>query len=320
MKKALLILSLFIALSITAPAQAYELQTIEDTPVNNDFILGPGKTDLVLDPGEKTTKQISITNRLGKEQKFKVEIEDFSGSYDTEQTVKLFGEAKGPYSLKDYIHPEVSEFSLKHGERIIIPVNIEIPQDSQPGGLYASVLVSTVPSDEEAEQNKGQTKIISRLGTLFFLRVSGDVTESGSLQSFKLADSEKSFYEKGPIPFEIIFKNDGNVHLAPSGKIEITNLLGKKVGEVTVDSYFAMPNAARRRVVEWDRDMMFGMYTAKLTLDKNYQTGTSEPDVMSFSFWVMPWKTIVIVLIVLAGLLVAAKKVLGNFKFEVKRK
>lgn len=320
MKKTLLVIGWLLFLFGASSAFAYEVQLIEDTPVKEDFVLGPGKTDLVLDPGDKTTKQLTVTNRLGKDTKFKIEIEDFAGSYDTDQTVKLFGAVEGPYSMKDYLHPEIYEFSLKHGERIILPIEIEIPEDSESGGLYASVLVSTVPSEAEAEKNKGQTKLISRLGTLFFVRVSGDVYESGFLQDFKVSDSSKTFYEKGPIPFEIMFKNEGNIHIMPSGKIEINNFLGKKVAELEVDSYFSMPDSVRKRVVNWERENLFGFYTAHLTLDKNYQIEQNESEERSVSFWVIPWKIILLAVFALYVLIFILRKILGSFKFEIKKK
>jgi len=350
MKKEILALVMFLALGHANISLASSLETVENTPVANDFVLGPGKTDLSLKPGDKTTQQIMVTNRLGRDSNFKIEVEDFSGSYNTDQTVVLFGEAKGPYSMKDYIKPEVYNFNLKHGERITIPIEITIPKDSQPGGLYASVLVSVVPSTEEAQANQGQTKVISRLGTLFFVRVEGDVNESGRLQSFKVSDivapkikiknslgeeAEKlaqsatdkfysifknGFYEKGPIAFEIVFRNDGNVHLIPSGKIEIKNLLGKKVGEVNVDKYFVMPNSLRERVVGWDDKFLLGRYTAVLTLDKNYQQKPNGPETMGVSFWVIPWKILLAGIVGLVVMVFLIKFILKKFKFEIKRK
>ena len=319
MKKILLIAGFVAVLAGANGAWAYELQPLDNTPVEEDFVLGPGRTDLVLEPGEKSIQQIAITNRLGRSQDFNLEIEDFSGSDNPDQTVRLFGDIKGPYSLKDYVKPEITKFSLKHGERIIIPIEIDIPEDSEAGGLYASVIVSSA-SDESNPVRGSQTKLITRLGTLFFVRVAGDVDESLSLQTFKVSDTQYGFYEKGPIPFELIVKNEGNIHINPSGKIEIRNLLGKKVGEVTVDKYFAMPDAVREREVKWDAGMLAGRYTATLTLDKNYQQKPNESEQMTVSFWVIPWK---IILAVFVGLLVAGRLIRffsGRFKFEIKKR
>lgn len=320
MKKLIIIAGLLLFFLQADCALAFQLETIEDTPVKGDFILGPGKVDLLLEPGEKTTQQVTVTNRLGKDMNFKVEVEDFSGSYDTDQTVKLFGEADGPYSMKDYIEPETMEFSLKHGERIVLPVQINIPEDSQPGGLYASVLISTVPDDSEGEMNQGQAKIISRLGTLYFVRVAGEVVESGRLQDFKVADPKNGFYEQGPIPFEVYFENEGNVHMTPSGKIEIKNLLGRRVGEVSIEKYFSMPNSLRKIIVNWDNKVLIGRYTATLTLDKNYQQKPNESETMEVSFWVIPWKILLGVLVAILIFWRLIKYVRGRFKFEIKKK
>lgn len=343
MKKIILFAGLFFVLGHADCSMAYEVQTIADTPVKNEFVLGPGKVDLVLNPGEKTVRNIMVTSRFAGERKFKVEVEDFSGSLDANETIKFFGSEKGPYSMKDYVKPEVSEFSLKLGERIILPVEINIPEDSQPGGFYSSVLISTVP-DERVKQDTAQTKIISRLGALFFVRVAGDVTESGYLQDFKVTDAVwkmpeflssheslsglfstvgKSFggiHGKGPITFEIYFRNEGNIHLAPSGKIEIKNLLGRKVGETKVENFFAMPNSLRKAAVTWDAGFLFGKYTATVTLDKNYQQTPGAPDVMEVSFWAIPWKILLVAIFALLILWRAIKFVRGKFKFEIKKK
>lgn len=320
MKKLVAIFGLFVFLMQTNYAFAFQLQTLDDTPIANDFVLGPGKVDLLLEPGEKTIQQITVTNRLGKDMNFTVGVEDFSGSYDTDETVVLSGDVKGPYSMKDYIKPETTEFSLKHGERIVLPIEISIPKDSQPGGLYASVLVSTVPDNSVGEVNQGRAKIISRLGTLYFVRVAGDVNESGHLQEFKVTDTKTGFYEKGPIPFEIFFKNEGNIHMAPSGKIAIMNLLGKKVGEVGIEKYFAMPDSLRKIIVSWDNKILIGRYTAVVTLDKNYQQKPNETETMSVVFWVIPWKILLVTLVVMLILWRLLKYLRGKFKFEIKKK
>jgi hypothetical protein len=319
MKKIILLAGLFLIFGRMDSALAYELQMIDDTPVKEDFVLGPGKIDLLLDPGEKSTQKVTVTNRFGKDQKFKVEVEDFSGSFDTDETVRLLGAEKGPYSLKDYIKLEVYEFSLRHGEKITLPMEIEIPQDSQPGGLYASVLVSTVP-DDAIDEGSAQAKIISRLGALFFVRVAGDAIESGYLQDFRVKEAENGFYEKGPITFEIFFKNEGNVHLLPSGKLEIWNMLGRKVGEREIDSFFAMPNALRKLSVDWDGGFLMGRYKAVLTLNKNYQQTPAEPEIKEAYFWAVPWKVLLGVFIAILILWRVFKYVRSNFKLEIKKK
>jgi len=284
------VLAVFLGLGIFSPVLAYEIEKLANIPVTNDFTLGPGKVEIFIDPGAKQTRNLLITNRLGKEMKFKVEIEDFEGSPTGEVAAVLLGGKKGPYSLRDYLYPEITEFTLAHGERMVLPVEISIPEGIEPGGLYGSVLVSTVPSAEELaeeeEVSKGQIQIKGRIGSLFFIRVKGEAAEEGRLEKFDTADS-KRFYQKMLISFSVLYRNTGNVHLNPYGVIEIKNLLGKKVDEIEIEPYFAMPKSMRYIEKKWDKDLGLGLYTATLSLNRGYKDII---DTAKISFWILPWK------------------------------
>ena len=319
-KKVLIALGMFLFLGQTSTALAFQLETISDTPVMKDFVLGPGKEVLLLEPGEKEIREITVTNRLGEDMDFKVEIEDFAGSYETDETVKFFGSDKGPYSMKNYISPDVYEFALKHGERITIPVAIDIPEDSQPGGLYASVLVSTNPEDVKNSGNSQQTRIISRLAALYFVRVAGEVKESGFLQDFNVTEPKYGFFEKGTIPFEIYFKNEGSVHLFPHGQIEIKNMMGRVIGTVPVDEFFVMPDSLRLIKTSWNGPFLIGRYTAVLTLDPGFQQTEAIPEVKEIAFWVLPWKELLGAALVLLAVYGLFKFIKSRFKFEIKKK
>jgi len=299
------------------PALAYKIEDLTNVPVENDFVLGAGKVEIWMDPGDKYTKEIMITNRLGKTMDFNIGIEDFRGSRNPEETVVLLGKERGPYTLKDYLKPEITKFTLNHGQRMILPIEISIPKDAEPGGRYGAILVTTSPPESqfgeaEKEKAKGGIRVISRLASLFFIRVKGNVTENGLFKELKL---DKKFYEKGPISFAILFENNGNVHLTPYGMIEIKNLFGKKVDEIDLDPWFVLPDSLRLREVKWQKAWLFGKYTALASINRGYQDII---DKKSIDFWVIPWK------IILAGL-IALFLIIWFFKwvashFEIRRK
>lgn len=326
MKKTFLSLAVFFVasflfFSLAFSAAAYKIETLDDPSVKGDFVLGPGKTELIMDAGEKFSKELIITNRLGQTADFRIEIEDMQGSRDPGIAIDLLGEKEGPYSLRDYLKPEITNFTLKHNERIILPVEVAIPSNAEPGGRYGSVLVTTVPSAEELalEKNKakGQTKLVSRLGTLFFIRIKGDVKEEGLLKDFRTREG-KSFFEKSPIALELLFENNGNVHLMPYGLIEIKNIFGKRIEEINLDPWFVMPDSLRSRVVEWNsKRFLFGRYTATALVNRGYNDLV---DQKSLSFWVIPWKIISVILVVVFLLVWLLRWVAKEFKFEVKRK
>lgn len=307
----------FCLLTYYNPAQAFRTETIPDTEVKNDFVLGGGKTEMELAPGEDASGEISITNRLGKETDFNVEVQDFAGSRDASETsFNFLGEEKSPYSLKDSIFPETKEFRLKHGERMWLPVKISIPKDAEPGGRYGTILIYLKNPDQqmsvEPEKARPQIKIISRLASLFYIKIKGEVKQDGFLKDFS---TDRSFYEKGPVNFSMVFENNGNIHLKPSGKIEITNILGKSVGEVPIDEFFVLPDSVRKKNSSWDRNMLIGYYTAKLSLARNY---SDLSDAKTIYFWVVPWK---LILLIFAACVVVVYLFHWIFsKFEIKRK
>ncbi len=286
---------------------AYQIEKVNlaGTP-SGDFVLGPGKIELQMDSGEKATKVIFITNRIAGEMNFKIATEDFKGSHDMENTVILLGEEKGPYSLKDCLKPEVSEFTLKYGEKITIPVEISIPKNAEPGGLYGSVIVETNPIADKQQSGKEGVKIVSRIGALFFVKISGNVIESAGLKDFR---TNRFFYEKGPILFNIAMENKGSAHLVPYGIIEIKDMLGRVAGIVEADPWFVMPDSIRTREIKWDGNWLFGRYGASLKVNRGYQDIVDEKTIY---FLVLPWK---ILAIAGAGIILA-----GAIIFIVRRK
>ncbi len=285
----------------------------------NDFAVEPGKTEVLLNPGQHIIKQVTITNRKNKTVNFVLSAEDFIGTNDPKQAVQLLGNEKGPYSIKDFIKPEFTTFSLKFGERITIPVDISVPEKVEPRGYYGALIVSNNPDSISGSQNidsaEGKTRLVSRIGSLFLVRVNGEGKEEGSINDFKVIGPKKSFYESRPKGFEISFKNTGNVHLVPYGTITIKNLLGKTIDSIPVNAYFSLPDSIRYREVEWKSGFGLGRYTAELSLFKGYN---SEFDNAKVSFWILPWK----VLLLAFGIIAIFAWFIYYFKtrFELKKK
>jgi len=299
---------------------AVQIENLSNIQPMNDFGLAPGKVELFLNPGETSSQAIYITDRIPGTTTFKVEVEDIKGSSDPTQPIVILqpGE-RGPYSGKDYIVPDVDEFTLQFGQRITIPVTVSIPETVQPGGYYSSVLVSNEPSvlgtTTPGSTAQSQTKIISRVGALYFIRVNGQANESGKLQDFSLDGPSKLFYESGPFTFDITFNNNGNVNLIPYGTITIKSTLGKEIAQLPVDAYFALPSSLRYRQISWDQGFLFGRYTATIQLNRGYG-GLS--DQKTIAFWVIPYR-FVLAAIIAIFLLVTIIFVFLK-KFEIRKK
>lgn len=301
------------------PAFAYTISSVT-AEVHNDFVLEPGKMEVVVNPGDQITKFIAVTNRIKQAVDFKVEVEDFIGSRDPNNPVILLGGDKSPYSFRDNLKPEITDFTLNFGERMTLPVVIDVPKDAQPGGYYASVLVSNAPSkdgESDSSTTLGRTKIISRLGILFFIRVAGPVNQEGALQDFKIQGPPQVIYPKSPEGFEILFENTGSIHLVPYGLVTIKNTIGKAVATLPVDAYFSLPNSLRYRTIMWnDKGFRLGRYTATLNLNRGYNNVS---DTRTITFWIIPWKILVTIIGVIALLTFIIYYMVSRFEFRRKK-
>ena len=72
-------LVILLGIGFSPQASAYQVEDLNLTASpTGDFSLGPGKIELWMNPGEKLTKELLITRRIGKTTKFNIEIEDFN--------------------------------------------------------------------------------------------------------------------------------------------------------------------------------------------------------------------------------------------------
>ncbi len=285
--------------------------------VFNDFVVGPGKFELELAPGQTRTVELLVTNRMGERKLFQFTTEDAEGSETGDSAVSLLGERTGPYTLKDYISVPQEQFYLEQGQRARIPVTISIPADAEPGGRYGSLLTQITSNPDGLDGGSGATPasvVVSRIGTLFFITTPGDVERSGQLIDFK-SQGDQSFFLSGPIDFSVSYENTGSVHLNAYGVISITNILGEEVGTVQLDPWFILPQSLRTRDVTWNRDFLIGRYTATIRLNRGYDDLVDESTV---TFWVFPWKVAVVVF---AGIFMFFLLIRFFFsRFEFKRK
>lgn len=307
--------SLFLGGSIVSSAHAAaRIEEMKDVPVMNDFDLGPTSFPIELKPGQSITKSLQLTNRLGRDAEFIVEIEDFEGSTDLKQPVALQGSKAGKYSAKDWATTGLKTFTLRHGQRQFFDVTISAPLDANAGDHYLSVLVKTTPK-KGADAPKSNVSLTSRVGSLFFVRIPGDIIQKGSLESFT-AVSDKIF-EKKPFGFQIVYKNTGTVRLTPSGKITVTNMLGRNAGEITIDQFNVLRESVRQHNENWDPGYSFGRNKVVLSLDNGYDNNKETKEMY---VWYLPKKELGIALIALIIVILILRWIRKNVHINIGQK
>ncbi len=194
----------------------------EGTEIRNDFVLGPTRFIYDLEPGQEIWTEIQITNRMKNSTEFELHVEDFTSSLDTNNYTHFLGEGVGQFSSKTWFQLGTEKIILKFGERAYIPIKITVPKEVEPGDHYSAVFVQTAKEDDDA--NTTGITLTSRAGALFLFNTGKDkAVLNGFLQSFRTSNK---IFTKPAINFLLTFKNEGNVHLIPSGRIVIKDIFG----------------------------------------------------------------------------------------------
>ena len=302
----------------------YRRESLPTEEVIGDFVVGPGRFEIDLAPGESLTREITVANRTGRTVEFELVAEDTAASTDGGGIATL-GDTVGPYTLKDFISVPHDKFTLEHATRVRIPVTISLPPDAEPGARYGTILTTmTSLPDLDGSQAGAQTgsAVISRIASLIFLTTPGEVTRESELVGFDTVNSVRMIshqmirQEDSSLPFTVSVENTGTVHTNTYGMITITNMLGETVATHTIQPYFVMPESIRTRTFNVSvREFMIGRYTATLELNRGYDDIV---DTKTVTFYVIPW---MIVLLVFLGLFVFFLLVrLFLNTFELKRK
>ncbi|PCI25663.1 hypothetical protein COB57_00380 [Candidatus Peregrinibacteria bacterium] len=296
------------------------------------FALGvnPPRFELEGAPGDTINRVIEVSNQ----DDFPIELTILQENLTTKETgfpTEINTDLPDNISLKKWIHVnnDNNKILLEANETRAIPFQIIIPEDAEPGGKYAYILF--------AYESKGQVTQKFRLASMLLLNVEGEIINEGNLESFEtvMIDEDKkahkqSFFSKLPVIFSLKYKNTGNTHMKPGGKVEIFNIFGTQLKNIGTESILnsqgvrtntiivdylpindnqgnVIANSLRHFMFQWNGEVFqeqdnagtkhikfkgspFGYYTAKLTLTDMNE----QPTIQEISIIIIPWQDILL--------------------------
>lgn len=270
--------------------------------------ISPPVLELSADPGQTQTVPIKIRNITSEFLVITAGVNDFVAKGEEGQPQIILDEAAepGPYSLKKFVELP-SSFQLGKDEIETVNVRITVPRNASPGGHYGVVRFTGQPPGAQEG-----VALSASVGTLVLLNVSGAVKEKAEFSTFFVSQSRKgqkpgesvcgsggrSWYEAGPLCFTERFTNQGNVHIKPTGKVEVTNIFQRKVASLDLNANPArnvLPNSIRKFEQPWNKKFLFGRYRATA----NVVYGNNHTLTKSLVFWVIPWKLLALLLMLL---------------------
>lgn len=256
--------------------------------------ISPALVELNAERGKTYTLKIKVTNVTSSDLVYETSIDDFNAKDETgSPQILMYSELPSTVSIRSWVKT-VPAFSLTTRQSISIVATVHIPADAEPGGHYGVLRFS----GHAPELDSTGVGLAASAGALILIRVDGAITEQADLVSFTTASngSQTSFFENSPITFMTRIKNVGNIHVKPVGNIEVKDMFGNIVTSLSVnaDKSNVLPDSIRRFEATHD-GWMFGLYTANLAL--GYGT-TGQAITATTSFWVIPYKLVLAVLII----------------------
>ncbi|MBP9855772.1 MAG: hypothetical protein KBC48_00480 [Candidatus Pacebacteria bacterium] len=239
-----LVLSLVLAIWLGSPALVLAMDP--------SFTIGPAKNEFTLLPGGSVTKNIAVTNNLGRSSEFTIKVSDFK-------------DTPVQYALKNYLTLGTTKLIIPNGESATVPVTVTLPANLPPTGLYAAVNIIASPAAQG-----GGAQVSTAISSLFFVRVAGEATPAGALTAFGPIGGAIQLF-KNSFNFHYSFRNDGNIYLNPYGAITIERRLAiGKEGQLPVLPNFVLPGETRLREVKFLPTYSCGWFKATLQLNRGY--------------------------------------------------
>lgn len=236
------------------------------------------RIEITASPGEKVSSSFTFWNGTDEFLPIHLEAMDVAPQ-DEEGHVTVGGKIPEGNSLKEWLHPELNDFAVAPKQEFQLKFTVDVPTTADPGTHYGALLVATAPVAGGAG-----AAIQTKIGPIILVKVLGSVIEKLTLESF----TTPRFRESPPIVLEVRFKNEGTVHEAPTGDIEVRNMFGALVATGTLPQLNVLPGAILKLDASVGEGLWLGRYTIFLRV--RYGGDDDELDAQIIT-WVVPWRT-----------------------------
>ncbi len=271
--------------------------------------ISPSLFDMSVNPGQEWRSTLKVINVNNYDLIVYIDVVNFQpqGEGGDGRFVPVATDSEGS-TLAEWFTITKEAVVVPKQQSTEIPFSVTVPTDASPGGHFAAILVGTKPLAPESGQAKVQTA--QAVTSLFFARVAGDIIEKGSIREFITTDS---YLDSPEATFGLRFENNGNVHLQPQGEIKILNMWGQERGLIPINqtSQFGnvLPESIRNFTFSWKGEWSIsdiGRYTAVVNLA--YGTEARQFATAETSFWVIPYKLLLALLLFIVGAVLIVTK------------
>jgi hypothetical protein len=274
-----LIVVFLLTLPVAARAQTAQLLSVSPTLFEMSAV-----------PGQSWTSALKVVNPNPYELTVYVSVVNFApkGEGGDGTLIPVLETDTEGATLAEWVSVDTAPITIAKEGTVAVPFTVLVPDTAAPGGHFAALLVGTKPPADTSGAAELRTAQV--VTSLFFLRVAGEVNESGVIREFT---TERSLYGSPRAVFALRFQNNGNVHLRPQGDITITNMWGQERGIIPINrqNHFGnvLPDSIRKFSFSWEGEWSFsdiGRHKAIVTLA--YGQDARQFVTSTTYFWFLP--------------------------------
>lgn len=284
--------------------------------------VSPSPLVATITPDTETTLELQIRNTNVTAQTLKMGLRPFTID-DSSGQVKL-GDTI-PQEVAALVTFEAPTFLLEAGQ--IFTQRIQVHASKSTGFSYNFAI--TISQQNPPKGSPGQSAIAGSVAVFTLI----NVNKPGAVRKFELSSlaSSRRVYEFLPAEIVVKFKNTGNVNVQPTGTIFIQKRTNdtKPLASLALNENggYILPGASRTFTVSWNdgfphhtttkngektaRNLVwqgndltkirFGRYVAKVVAI--YNDGQRDVPIMAeVSFWVIPWRAMLVAVLLVAVL------------------
>jgi len=246
-----------------------------------------------LGPGATHEDKVTVENLGDSDLSLKIYAVDALTTSDG--AFALENEDENKDDIGAWVSVSENELALGAKEKKAVAFTITIPEDASPGEHIGGIVI------ENADVQEGELlNLKTRVGVRIYETVPGDIVKKLSMEEIEV----EGFYESIWSLFynwkaKLKLVNEGNVQAAPIIDIALTSaIFGEVMNSSQALSGTVFPNKSIEQAINIEDTLYFGPYT--LTITATEEGGN--PIQKSVTFWALPWKLGLIVVVVLLAL------------------
>lgn len=253
-------------------------------------------------PGETKSDACVVSNTSDKVMTAKLYPVD--GTTTSDGSFALLEEKQDRKDVGAWLQLVQNQITLNPGEEKIVSFTIALPPDTTVGDHLGGIILENL----DVSKGKG-VNVVTRVGVRIYETVPGELVRKLTLVnlSWKLVKNKPTLY------FD--FKNEGNVHLTPKGKVIIKDgFLGLTLASYDVNLGMVLPGKPTQIPLIWQKSWLLGKFTALAEITYGDKPSERIEQEVGFSYIKSPAKTVfvflggLLVLLFLRPLLVRRKK------------